>query len=99
MTTVKPRIVSAALTNKGFREVDNDHHRFILYHGNQKTEIRTMVSHSSRELGEELIHRMARQLKLSKPDFLELVGCTLGGAEYLQKLRDAGVHLEDTAEP
>jgi predicted RNA binding protein YcfA (HicA-like mRNA interferase family) len=97
MTQLKPRVVENALASKGFRVVEGDLHRFVFYFEDKKTEIRTKVSHNSRDLGEELIHLMARQTKLSKGDFVELVSCTLSGEGYVTKLRAAGVRLEPAA--
>lgn len=91
---LKPRQVDSALQSKGFRLVDGDHHRYVLYVGGRMTEIRTKVSHNSRDLGEDLIHKMAHQTHLSKPDFLNLIECSLSGPEYLARLREAGFHLE-----
>ena len=73
MTRLKTRSIVSSLTRKGFVEVDGDHRRFIYYSDGKKTEIWTKVSHNSGDLGEHLIHEMARQTRLSKPDFLALV--------------------------
>ncbi len=97
MTQLKPRVVESALTNKGFRRAVGDHMRFVFYHDDRKTEIRTMVSHNSREIGDELIHQMARQTRLTKGDFVELVSCTLSEADYITRLRAAGVNLDPVA--
>lgn len=93
MTQLKPRVVERGLTSKGFRPSEGDHLRFVFYYGGKKTEIRTMVSHNSRDIGDELIHRMATQTRLSKSDFVELISCTLSEVEYIAKLRTAGINL------
>ena len=97
MTQLKPRVVESGLTSKGFRPSEGDHSRFVFHYGGRKTEIRTMVSHNSRDIGDELIHRMARQTRLTKADFVELVSCTLSEEEYVTKLRTAGVDLSPAA--
>ncbi|MFT0899509.1 hypothetical protein [Candidatus Methanoprimaticola sp. MG2] len=55
-----------------------------------KTRIRTKISHGEREIGDPLILKMARQLKLDKREFLELVDCNLSGNAYLQMMMDKG---------
>ena len=56
-----------------------------------------MLSHNSRDLGNELIHRMAVELRLTKADFLNLVSCTLSGEQYILKLRENGINLDPVA--
>lgn len=91
MTTRKVKEVSSRLCGKGFVKNDrSDHCRFLLYVDGRKTRIRTMISHGEREIGEELIHRMAAQLKLSKDEFLDLVDCRLDGDGYLRLMRERG---------
>lgn len=91
MTTRKVKEVSSRLCGKGFVKNDrSDHCRFLLYVDGRKTRIRTMISHGEREIGEELIHRMAAQLKLSKDEFLDLVDCRLDGDGYLWLMRERG---------
>lgn len=91
MTTRKVKEVSSRLCGKGFVKDDrSDHCRFFLYVDGRKTRIRTMISHGEREIGEELIHRMASQLKLSKDEFLDLVDCRLDGDGYLRLMRERG---------
>jgi predicted RNA binding protein YcfA (HicA-like mRNA interferase family) len=97
LTQLKTRQIVSSLTSKGFREAAGDHQRFIYYFEGRKTEIRTMVSRGSREIGDGLIHAMARQTKLSKEEFVELVSCTLGSIGYAEKLRAVGLDLRPAA--
>ena len=80
-STRKGRDIDSALRRKGFnRNVSADH---IFYHfGN--TKIGTKMSHGmmSSSLGAKLIGEMARQLHLSKTQFLALVDCTMNADEY-----------------
>ncbi|MGD1099618.1 MAG: hypothetical protein ABR888_04665 [Thermoplasmata archaeon] len=94
MTQIKTRLVATGLMNKGFREADGDHRRLIFYFEGRKTEVRTKVSHGSREISDGLIHAMAQQTKLSKGDFIDLVTCTLSEDGYAEKLRASGVNLD-----
>lgn len=91
MTTRKARLVSSRLCSKGFeRNDDADHCQLILYVDGIKTRIRTKISHGEHDIGDSLILKMARQLKLDKHDFLELVDCNLSGEAYLRMMMDKG---------
>lgn len=92
--------VVRALKQKGFQEdparAGQDHEWFRLFVDGQQTSVLTKVSRGSakyRDLGDDLVRLMARQVKLSNPEFKELVSCTLSGEAYVQKLRDAGHDL------
>lgn len=84
--------ITAALLAKGFTLREGDHHFYSLVVGGKKTGIFTKVSHGEKEVGDSLLAQMAKQTKLVKKDFLDLVDCPLTSEQYLKKLRDAG-HL------
>lgn len=86
------RLVEAGLQNKGFR-LENSHHRFYIYYTQQgeKTAVRTRTSQGGNELDDFLLGQMAKQCRLTKPVFLELVDCTLDQASYEEKLSDANM--------
>jgi predicted RNA binding protein YcfA (HicA-like mRNA interferase family) len=84
--------VAAGLAGKGFILRDGDHHFYSLVVGGKKTGIFTKVSHGEREIHDGLLAQMAKQTKLVKKDFLDLVDCPMSAADYLKKLRDGG-HL------
>lgn len=91
MTTCKTKDVSAKLRKKGFvRNDDADHCQYFLYADGVKTKIRTKMSHGEREIGDALIQKMSKQLKLDKREFLDLVECRLDGETYLQMMRERG---------
>ena len=83
------REVEAGLENKGFKK-SNASHRYFIYYTKfgKKTAVRTMTSHGSgsKDISSELMSRMARQCKISKTDFADLVTCPLSRNEYEQKL-------------
>ena len=96
MTSLKVRVVVSGLTGKGFRESEGDHRYLVLYVNDIKQSIWTKISRSSRkEIGETLIHQMARQTRLTKPQFLDLVHCPLEYEDYVSILRDKGVVLHE----
>ena len=85
MTTRDKKDIESSLTKKGFVKDDTHHHCFIYETiAGKKTEIRTRTSHGSsyKSLGDPLLGQMAKQVRLSKPQFLELVDCPMDRAVY-----------------
>ena len=92
----KARDVKKALTTKGFKEVNRDHHFYILYYGGKKSPINTKISLGAVDIDRRLSSLMARQIKLTGPDFQEFVDCKLTGEKYLEKLVQDG-HIAQQA--
>lgn len=83
------RDVASGLRQKGFLPREGDHTFYHLYVDGKKTPIYTKISHNEREIGDRLIGMMARQVGLSKRDFLDLIDCPLTADDYLKLLRAA----------
>lgn len=90
---LKQQAVEKSLKAKGFVQEDG-HHRYFVYYtiDGLKSSISTRTSHGNRDLNGYLISNMARQVKLSKDQFLDLVRCPLGRDDYERLLRE-GDHL------
>ena len=84
------REVIAGLEKKGFRRRDNDHAFLHLWVDGKKTPVYTKVSHGEKEIGDKLLGMMARQVRLVRKQFLELVECPLKLDEYIAILRREG---------
>lgn len=86
----KQREIAAGLKSKGFDEDSTGHHVyfFLIDDEGKKTSVRTKMSHQSGgvEIGDSLLRQMARQVKLTKQDFLSLIDCPLTREEYLKKV-------------
>lgn len=82
------RAVESALLSKGFRSREGRHRRFVYFtRDGQKTPVWTMLSHGSRrELSDGLARAMARQCKLTRREFDDLVACPLTRDQYEAKL-------------
>lgn len=85
--------VEAGLLNKGFKQSETDHHRFIywtLY--DKKTPVKTKTSHGSgyKTLQDGLLSEMARQCCLTKSEFFRLIDCPLTREEYEALLIEQG---------
>ena len=93
----KGRLIDAALCKKGFRrDIGGDHIcYFFMNDDGEDTDIKTKVSHGvmSDTIGVNLISRMAKQLHLTKKQFLELIDCPLDENGYCEILREAGFEV------
>lgn len=78
--------IDVALQKKGFAcKSDGKHIRyFFLLPDGTKAGVNTLMSHGmgGSTIGDPLLGRMARQLLLTKAQFLDLVDCTLDEAGY-----------------
>jgi predicted RNA binding protein YcfA (HicA-like mRNA interferase family) len=86
----KARVVSTSLTKKGFTAGGGDHEFYRLFIEGKNTGIRTKISHGEKEIHDGLLGQMAKDTRLSKREFLELVDCSLKGDAYVSLLRDRG---------
>ncbi len=83
--------VESGLKSKGFRQTEGDHHFFIYFTAaGLKTPVKTKTSHGMREIPDNLLALMAKQCRLPKGAFLNLVDCPLARAEYERILQGAG---------
>ena len=83
----KARDVARALTQKGFAEEKKRDHQYYFYYQNQKkTSVYTKISHGETDIGAALLSRMARQVRLSKIEFDDLIDCPLDAPGYLSAL-------------
>ena len=85
------RQVDGALTTKGFKKIDNDHHFYFLYHNGKKTTVRTKISHGEREISDTNCGNMARQMQITTTQFKQFVDCKIEGKEYVDILIKNGV--------
>ncbi len=86
------RTVMSALVRKGFAASEGDHSYYI-YHtaDGRKTLAKTKVSHSGKDIADPILGMMARQCKLTAPQFRNLVDCPLSREAYEDILREQGL--------
>ena len=81
----KRDLIIENLTGKGFEVSDGDH-IFLVYRrtDGRKTAIRTKLSRgtSHRDVSDAILGQMAKQVRLNKKAFLELVDCSLNRDAY-----------------
>ncbi len=79
----KTQETMAALVKKGFVASSNKHKKFqYVTLAGKKTDVRTVVSHSSKVLYAPMLNAMAKECALSTAQFLNLVDCPLSREEY-----------------
>lgn len=79
-----------AMCSKGFKEAargSKDHKRIEFWHDGKLTRSRTMFSHNNQDLNDSLIGMMAKQVKLTKQQFIQFAECTLTQEAYVEILR------------
>jgi predicted RNA binding protein YcfA (HicA-like mRNA interferase family) len=86
----KAQTVIENLQRKGFRKRQGGDKYFHLYVDGKKTAVFTFISHGEREIHDGLLAQMAKQTRLVKKEFLDLVDCPMTDARYLEILRERG---------
>ena len=71
---------------------DEDAELYRLFVDGKNTGIRTKISHGEKEIRDGLLGQMAKQTKLVKKEFLDLVDCPMTLERFLELLRERG-HL------
>lgn len=77
MTVRSAAKVASALVAKGMDRNDSGHHVMLKKSVDGKVTLVTRISHSSKEIGDNLAGLMARQCALRPREFWALVDCTL----------------------
>jgi hypothetical protein len=90
------REISSALERKGFERRESKDAYFHLWVDGKKTPIYTKMSQGEREIHDGLLGAMARQLRLRKAQFDDLVECPLSKEDYVGILREEG-HISEEA--
>ncbi len=85
------KVVEAGLLQKGFVQPGGDHAYFHFFVDGKKTSVYTKVSHGEREIHDGLLAAMARQVRLPRKQFNDLIDCPLSSEQYVQLLRRQGV--------
>ncbi|MCC6579612.1 MAG: type II toxin-antitoxin system HicA family toxin [Phycisphaeraceae bacterium] len=84
------KTVDAILCRKGFQRHTGDHVYYYLYVDGKKTAVRTKISHGEKEIDDNLLSLMAKQIKLTKKLFGDLIDCPLTHEQYVKQLRSDG---------
>jgi hypothetical protein len=91
---VRPKSkVEAGLQNKGFKKTEGDHHYFVYTTLDGKvTTIKTKTSHTPKmkDIPDNILSLMAKQCRLNKSNFLDLIDCPLRREDYETELKKNG---------
>ena len=89
--------VNKSLKKKGFivKSGRTDHCRFVFCSNGRMVNVKTHMSHNGQEIGDDLQSRMAEQLYLSKPEFVEMISCKIGHDELVTRYADLGLLKEE----
>ena len=90
MAILKAKDIEGSLLKKGFVRDNKGHRIFWFYHNGERQRIRTMTSHNSQEVAGGLLKEMARQIKLSKDEFVAFVSCKLSADNYIKLMTERG---------
>lgn len=85
------RDVDRGLKKKGFDSSERDHTYYTFHTVNGvKTSVYTKISHGEREISDNLLAKMSRQIDLPRRDFDRLIDCAISHVEYEQMLIVSG---------
>lgn len=84
MATRKNNQILNALTKKGFEPHNSKHIKLTFYYNGKRTGLTTWVSHGKKEISDKLIGIMAKQLKLERNEFEDLVDCHISESGLIQ---------------
>ena len=91
MAVLKTKDVRASLCKKGFQEFVDGHHRYYYFvHNGLIKNIRTKMSHNNQDIDDYLQSQMAKQIFLSKKNFIRFATCELTEQEYIKQLMMLG---------
>lgn len=83
-----PKDIEQSLVHKfGFDLDDSRTHRFLQLKLPGRPTITTMISHSKKEYGKRLEGKVARQLHVRQPFFVEMIDCTRSREDYYEQVQ------------
>jgi predicted RNA binding protein YcfA (HicA-like mRNA interferase family) len=91
MASFKAKKVERALLSKGFHHEPKDHNVFVFYYNGARTSVRTKTSHGRRDIKDELISSMKKQLHLNKEEFCDFINYPLDEKNYISILKKKNI--------
>lgn len=87
--------LAGALERKGFElhQGKRDHDFYMYSHDGLAEPVFTKLSRGSgyRTLGDPILRKIQRQLRLTKKEFGDFIDCPLTAADYLRRLQENGI--------
>jgi hypothetical protein len=82
---LKGNLANQSLSEKGFKSKEGAKHIFYQYYfEGKKTQIVTFMSRPPGPIYDKLISKMAKQVKLQRNEFIDLVNCPLTKEKLLE---------------
>lgn len=92
MTARHSKLIMRALEKNGFVKLPTHHNRYRYYTISGKpTDIRTFISHGSKDYGDYLLSKLADQLILTKKELLRFIDGKMSREDYENILKKEGV--------
>jgi len=89
--TFRSEEIARALLAKGFREEQGRHRKFVFYYQGKRTNIRTMLSHGSKDIQKDLLSAIKRQLQFDTVEQLrDFINCPMEYNDYVAHLQNKG---------
>lgn len=91
MTARHSNLIIKRLKQLGFIESETHHKQYVYYTlAGIKTRVKTHISHGSKDYGDNLLSRVAEQLKLTKKELLRLIDDEMTREDYEKILKNKG---------
>ena len=93
MTARHSKIIIRSLKKFGFVKLEEkNHHQYYVYVtlAGKVLRVRTYISHGNKDYGDDLLSKVADQIKLTKKELLNLIDGNMTRKEYEDILRSKG---------
>lgn len=93
MPVLKCNKVRNSLIKKGFCTVSGrqKHVVFTFCHGGELQAVSTHMSHNNQEICDFLQNEMAKQMHITKSEFLDFVKCSISKEDLIHKYKEKGL--------
>ena len=92
MTARHSKLIERALEKNGFLENPTHHKQYTYYTlSGVKSKVKTFISHGTKDYGDYLLSKIAKQLKLTKKELLRFIDGEMNREDYEKILKDQGL--------
>lgn len=92
MTARLSKLIEKALKHNGFKKTPTHHNQYRYYTlTGTKAPVKTFISHGTKDYGDDLLSKMADQLKLTKKELLSFIDGKMTREDYETILRRKGI--------
>jgi len=92
LTARLSKVIERALKYNGFKKTPTHHNQYRYYTlAGKKAPVKTFISHGTKDYGDDLLSKMADQLKLTKKELLMFIDGKMKRKEYEDILKKQGI--------